>query len=84
MKYEEYKDSGVEWIGEVPSHWGIHRFKNFTSLQTEASNNENKIGLENIEGKTGRYIESTSEFEGDGVGFNIGDIVYGKLRPYLQ
>lgn len=84
MKYEEYKDSGVEWIGEVPSHWEVCRFKDFTSLLTLASHDENKIGLENIEGKTGRYIESSSEFEGDGVGFDIGDILYGKLRPYLQ
>ncbi len=22
-RYEEYKDSGVEWIGEVPSHWEV-------------------------------------------------------------
>ena len=21
--YPEYKDSGVEWLGEVPSHWGV-------------------------------------------------------------
>jgi type I restriction enzyme, S subunit len=21
-KYDSYKDSGVEWIGEIPSHWG--------------------------------------------------------------
>lgn len=27
MKYEEYKDSGVEWIGEVPSHWEVCAFK---------------------------------------------------------
>ena len=20
-KYDSYKDSGVEWIGEIPSHW---------------------------------------------------------------
>lgn len=20
-RYESYKDSGVEWLGEVPSHW---------------------------------------------------------------
>lgn len=84
MKYEEYKDSSVEWIGEVPSHWEVCRFKDFTSLLALASHDENKIGLENIEGKTGRYIESSSEFEGDGVGFDIGDILYGKLRPYLQ
>lgn len=22
-RYESYKDSGVEWLGEVPSHWGL-------------------------------------------------------------
>lgn len=23
--YPKYKDSGVEWLGEVPEHWGINR-----------------------------------------------------------
>lgn len=23
MKYEEYKNSGIEWIGDVPSHWEV-------------------------------------------------------------
>jgi type I restriction enzyme S subunit len=22
-RYERYKDSGVEWLGEVPEHWRI-------------------------------------------------------------
>ena len=22
-RYPNYKDSGVEWLGEVPGHWGI-------------------------------------------------------------
>lgn len=26
-RYEHYKDSGVEWLGEVPAHWGVDRFK---------------------------------------------------------
>jgi len=26
-KYNSYKDSGVEWIGEIPSHWEIRRLK---------------------------------------------------------
>ena len=26
-KYDEYKDSGVAWIGEVPKHWEILRGK---------------------------------------------------------
>ncbi|ANX01643.1 hypothetical protein CSTERLE_08665 [Thermoclostridium stercorarium subsp. leptospartum DSM 9219] len=27
-RYERYKDSGVEWIGEIPEHWEIGRLKN--------------------------------------------------------
>ncbi|MBU3659554.1 MAG: hypothetical protein FGM14_06780, partial [Flavobacteriales bacterium] len=26
-KYDSYKDSGVEWIGEIPSHWDVMRGK---------------------------------------------------------
>lgn len=25
----EMKDSGIDWIGEIPAHWGIKRFKSF-------------------------------------------------------
>jgi type I restriction enzyme S subunit len=24
-RYEEYKNSGVEWIGDIPSHWALRR-----------------------------------------------------------
>ena len=26
-KYPKYKDSGVEWLGEVPEHWHLYRMK---------------------------------------------------------
>lgn len=26
-RYPDYKDSGVEWLGEVPGHWEIRRLK---------------------------------------------------------
>lgn len=26
-RYSEYKDSGVEWIGEIPSHWEVKKIK---------------------------------------------------------
>jgi type I restriction enzyme S subunit len=26
-RYPEYKDSGVEWLGEVPGHWEVKRLK---------------------------------------------------------
>ena len=30
-RYNLYKDSGVEWIGEIPSHWEFKKFKHFIS-----------------------------------------------------
>lgn len=27
MKYEKYKDSSIEWIGEIPIHWEVCAFK---------------------------------------------------------
>jgi restriction endonuclease S subunit len=79
------KDSGVEWIGEVPEHWGIKRHKdNFTFIADRCVNSSlKKVGLENIECKTGRFISTESEFDGDGVEFKENDILFGKLRPYL-
>lgn len=83
-RYDSYKDSGVQWIGEIPSHWEGCRFKNFLNIKSEKSNSSHKVGLENIESQTGRYVVTDTEFDGDGVGFHVGDILYGKLRPYLQ
>lgn len=80
------KPSGVEWIGDIPEEWEACRFKNFLYLKTDNATNNKlvKVGLENIESKTGRYIATNSEFDGTGVAFVKGDILYGKLRPYLQ
>ena len=82
-RYDSYKDSGVGWIGEIPSHWKVERLKNHISLVTETSNSSLKIGLENIESFTGKYISSDTKYEGNGIAVETGDLVYGKLRPYL-
>ena len=26
-KYPRYKDSGIEWLGEIPEHWKIRKLK---------------------------------------------------------
>ena len=31
-KYPKYKDSGIQWIGEIPEHWEVVRNKNIFSL----------------------------------------------------
>lgn len=32
MRYNEYKDSAIPWIGHIPSHWNIQRGKNVLTL----------------------------------------------------
>ncbi len=32
--YPEYKDSGVEWLGEIPAHWAVKPLKAVSVLQT--------------------------------------------------
>jgi type I restriction enzyme S subunit len=32
-RYPEYKDSGVEWLGQLPSHWDVVQFKQFVDIQ---------------------------------------------------
>ena len=84
-RYAAYKATGVEWLGEIPSIWQLQRHKNAFQLISSRCLNPDylKVGLENIEGKTGRFISSDSEFEGDGIQFKRNDILFGKLRPYL-
>jgi restriction endonuclease S subunit len=78
------KDSGIEWLGEIPEHWEVKRFKYYFELITEKGSLElPKIGLENIESKTGKFIETDTNFEGQGISFKTYDILFGKLRPYL-
>lgn len=78
------KDSGIEWLGEIPEHWEVKRFKYFFNLITEKVEEDlPKIGLENIESKSGKLIETDSDFAGQGVRFKPNDILFGKLRPYL-
>ncbi|BDB56559.1 restriction endonuclease subunit S [Flavobacterium ammonificans] len=36
-KYDSYKDSGVEWIGNIPSNWEAKRIKLFSPVKRGAS-----------------------------------------------
>ena len=82
--YGEYKASGVTWIGDIPKNWEISPLKRHVRLLTEKSGSRLRpIALENIEGWSGRFIETETDFQGDGVAFEANDILFGKLRPYL-
>lgn len=83
-KYGKYKKSGIQWVGQIPEGWEVCKFKHFANQITTPSKDSNKIGLENIESATGRFVKTNSEFDGNGIHFLQNDIVYGKLRPYLK
>ena len=36
----EMKDSGVEWLGEVPSRWKLHRAKRLFKLTNDRGNDD--------------------------------------------
>ncbi|GIX00844.1 MAG: hypothetical protein KatS3mg111_4176 [Pirellulaceae bacterium] len=42
--YPEYKDSGVEWLGEVPAHWEVRRLRNVVDMRVSNVDKHSKEG----------------------------------------
>jgi type I restriction enzyme S subunit len=83
-RYPSYRHSSIDWLGEVPQHWAVKPLKYNLRLLTEKTDRrDHSVALENIESWTGRFISTESEFQGEGVAFASGDLLFGKLRPYL-
>ena len=80
------KDSGIEWIGEIPEHWEVKKLKGIAKRYNQKVVDEilPYIGLENIESFSGRFIETNNEYDITQTQVcNVGDVIFGKLRPYL-
>ena len=55
------KDSGVEWIGKIPAHWSILRFKNIADIKSNLVNPKDymdyfQVSPENIEKGSGKLL----------------------------
>ncbi len=89
--YPAYTPSGIEWLGEVPVHWELRGLKTLMANLTDQNGSTNGKGkgvfleLEDVESWTGKFKpqERTSPSGGQSKGFQAGDILFGKLRPYL-
>ena len=44
-RYDAYKDSGVEWLGEIPKHWEATKVKNVFKLIVEPAHANNDFEL---------------------------------------
>ncbi len=87
--YRTYKPSGVEWLGDVPEHWTTARLKssinNIVEQTTERRGSDLYVALEHVESWTGRLRHAGPDvsFDSQVKYFRSGDILFGKLRPYL-
>ena len=87
--YQAYKDSGIEWLGEIPEGWQVKRLKYSSTLMNQKIDGSKTdlqyTGLENIQPWTGKRITSDFDTGGEGLSntYMRGDILFGKLRPYL-
>ena len=84
--YPEYRDSRVEWLDRVPTHWQCYPLKRLVTLVNEKAGTAEElpyIGLENVESWTGRLLETEAESDSLANRFAPTDILFGKLRPYL-
>ncbi|MBQ7522638.1 MAG: restriction endonuclease subunit S, partial [Clostridia bacterium] len=82
------KDSGIDWIGDIPQEWNIKKLKFSCKIRNEKyTENKGKLdyfGLENIVSWNGKYVKSENIYDLSGANLCYkNDVVFGKLRPYL-
>jgi len=87
--YPSYRHSRLPWLGSVPQHWEIPRLKslvrNAVESETERQDSDLYVALEHVESWTGRIRRADTDvvFDSQVKRFRAGDILFGKLRPYL-
>lgn len=92
-KDAKMKDSGVEWIGEIPEGWKVVRFKHVASIKSNLVQPDKymkypQIAPDNIEKDTGRLLSHQTVGESGIISgnhlFYRGQILYSKIRPNLN
>lgn len=87
------KDSGVEWIGEIPEGWEVVKFKVVAKVKANLVHpttyqNYYQIAPDNIEKNSGKIINVKKVIDSgiisDNHLFFKGQILYSKIRPTLN
>ena len=93
--YPAYKPSGVEWLGDVPEHWEVKRFKFLARVangQVDPRRPEHRgkilVAPNHIRIGTGEIIHlETADNQGADSGkyeVRRGQVIYSKIRPNLR
>lgn len=83
------RDSGVEWIGEMPKDWNDCTPLRFCASLKSATSpfdpDKPYLALENISSWTGKVVSEEQPDQVDSLvaNYSRNDILFGKLRPYL-
>lgn len=88
------KDSGVEWLGEIPAHWDVTRFRYCADIrQGQVDPRDEKqmaktlISPDHVEPRTGRIIAEVTAVEQRAISgkyaVRSGELIYSKIRPEL-
>ena len=66
-RYAKYKDSGVEWLGEVPAHWQVVPLKHLASLK-------GRLGWQGLRAdeytEEGPFLVTSEHFANDKIEWN--------------
>ena len=86
--YPDYKPSGVGWLGDVPTHWGVRRAKFFYREVDERSStgSEELMSVSHKTGVTPRKQNVTMFLAESNVGYKVcrpGDIVINTMWAYM-
>lgn len=57
--YKEYKESGSRWLGNVPSHWGVHNLR--TLIRRRYERNRTDLPLLSVAREKGVFIRSLTD-----------------------
>lgn len=90
-KYKEYKDSGVQWLGEIPSHWNcipIRRIAQVNPLKNKQLNEDDIVGYAPMDrircDKMTPTIITVSKLTSGLTYCETGDIVLAKVTPCFE
>jgi type I restriction enzyme S subunit len=87
-RYDSYKDSGVEWIGEIPRHWEFERTKTLCGRDKNPIQVVDFAGLDvvhysipNVQECGKGIIENGDDIDSSKLLLTGGEILVSKLNP---
>lgn len=94
-RYEEYKDSGVEWLGDAPAHWKVVRLRHIAELnpsKSEVSKLDRELPVSFLPmeavGDDGtiqlEHTRPIGDVENGYTYFREGDVTLAKITPCFE